>query len=69
MVYFIPQIILHTPVSYTHLGSGGGAHAAMVAATSDNSDYFPYEVEAGAVGIYQNEDEMCIRDRGGGTKV
>ena len=28
----------------------------MVAATSDNSDYFPYEVEAGAVGIYQNED-------------
>ena len=37
-------------------GSGGAAHAAMVAATSDNSDYFPYEVEAGAVGIYQNED-------------
>lgn len=37
-------------------GSGGGAHAAMVAATSDNSDYFPYEVEAGAVGIYQKED-------------
>ena len=37
-------------------GSGGGAHAAMVAATSDNPDYFPYEVEAGAVGIYQNED-------------
>ena len=37
-------------------GSGGGAHAAMVAATSDNSDYFPYEVEAGAAGIYQNED-------------
>lgn len=36
--------------------SGGGAHAAMVAATSDNSDYFPYEVEAGAVGIYQKED-------------
>ena len=29
-------------------GSGGGAHAAMVAATSDNSDYFPYEVEAGS---------------------
>ena len=37
-------------------GSGGGAHAAMVAATSGNSDYFPYEAEAGAVGIYQNED-------------
>ena len=37
-------------------GSGGGAHAAMVAATSNNPDYFPYEVEAGAVGIYQNED-------------
>lgn len=40
-------------------GSGGGAHAAMVAATSDNSDYFPYEVEAGAAGIYQNEDGTC----------
>lgn len=37
-------------------GSGGGAHATMVAVTSDNPDYFPYEVEAGAVGIYQNED-------------
>ena len=34
-------------------GSGGGAYAAMVAATSDNSDYFPYEVEAGAVGMDQ----------------
>ena len=37
-------------------GSGGGAHAAMVAATSDHSDYYAYEVEAGAVGIYRNED-------------
>ncbi len=37
-------------------GSGGGAHASMVAATSDNSDYYVYEVEAGAVGIYRNED-------------
>lgn len=37
-------------------GSGGGAHAAMAAATSNNSDYFPYEVEAGAVGVYVNED-------------
>ena len=37
-------------------GSGGGAHAAMVAATSNNPDYFPYEAEAGAVGIYQKED-------------
>ena len=37
-------------------GSGGGAHAAMVAATSNNPDYFPYETEAGAVGIYQKED-------------
>ena len=37
-------------------GSGGGAHAAMVAATSNHSDYYAYEVEAGAVGIYRNED-------------
>lgn len=28
----------------------------MVAATSDNSDYFAYEVEARAAGIYRNED-------------
>jgi hypothetical protein len=37
-------------------GSGGGAHAAMVAATSNNSDFYDYEIEAGAVGVYRNED-------------
>lgn len=37
-------------------GSGGGAHAAMIAATSNNPDYFDYEIEAGAVGVYQTED-------------
>ncbi len=37
-------------------GSGGGAHATMVAATSNNSDFYNYEIEAGAVGVYQNED-------------
>lgn len=37
-------------------GSGGGAHAAMFAATSNNSDFYDYEIEAGAVGVYQNED-------------
>lgn len=37
-------------------GSGGGAHAAMFAATSNNSDYYDYEIEAGAVGVYRNED-------------
>ncbi len=37
-------------------GSGGGAHAAMFAATSNNSDYYDYEIEAGAVGVYQLED-------------
>ncbi len=37
-------------------GSGGGAHAAMVAATSNHSDYYDYEVEQGAVGVYRNED-------------
>lgn len=26
------------------------------AATSDNSDYYDYQIEAGAVGVYQNED-------------
>ena len=37
-------------------GSGGGAHAVMFAATSDNSDYYDYEIEAGAVGVYLLED-------------
>lgn len=34
-------------------GSGGGAHATMFAATSNNSDYYDYEIEAGAVGVYR----------------
>jgi len=37
-------------------GSGGGAHAAMFAATSNNPDFYDYEIAAGAVGVYQNED-------------
>lgn len=37
-------------------GSGGGAHAAMFAATSNNSDYYDYQIEAGAVGVYKNAD-------------
>jgi len=37
-------------------GSGGGAHATMLAATSNNEDFYDYEIEAGAVGVYQNSD-------------
>ena len=37
-------------------GSGGAAHATMFAATSNNSDFYDYQIEAGAVGIYENED-------------
>ena len=37
-------------------GSGGGAHAAMFAATSNNPDFYPYEAAAGAVGVYDNGD-------------
>ncbi|MCR5417165.1 MAG: hypothetical protein K6E79_10245 [Pseudobutyrivibrio sp.] len=37
-------------------GSGGGAHATMVASTGNNSDFYDYEIEAGAVGVYQNDD-------------
>lgn len=37
-------------------GSGGGAHAAMFAATGNNPDFYDYEIEAGAVGVYRNED-------------
>ena len=37
-------------------GSGGGAHATMLAATSNNPDFYPYEAAAGAVGVYANDD-------------
>ncbi len=37
-------------------GSGGGAHATMFAATSNNPDFYPYQEEVGAVGCYLNED-------------
>ena len=37
-------------------GSGGGAHAAMFAATSNNPDFYDYQMEVGAVGVYKNSD-------------
>ncbi len=37
-------------------GSGGGAHAVMFAATSNNPDFYDYQIEAGAVGVYYTED-------------
>ena len=37
-------------------GSGGGAHAAMFAATSNHPDFYDYEIEVGAVGVYRNAD-------------
>ena len=37
-------------------GSGGAAHATMFAATSNNPDFYDYEIEAGAVGVYKNDD-------------
>jgi hypothetical protein len=37
-------------------GSGGGAHAVMFAATSNNPDFYDYQIEAGAVGVYKNGD-------------
>lgn len=37
-------------------GSGGGAHAVMFAATSNNADFYDYQIEAGAVGVYYTED-------------
>jgi len=36
-------------------GSGGGAHAAMLAATGNHPDYYDYLIEAGAAGVYKNE--------------
>ena len=37
-------------------GSGGGAHATMFAVTGNSSDFYDYEIECGAVGVYKNED-------------
>ena len=37
-------------------GSGGGAHAAMLAATSNNPVFYDYEIAQGAVGVYKNSD-------------
>lgn len=37
-------------------GSGGAAHASMFAATSNNPDFYDYEIKAGAVGVYECED-------------
>ena len=41
-------------------GSGGGAHATMLAATSNNPDFYDYEIEAGAVGVYKDSDGNYI---------
>jgi hypothetical protein len=35
-------------------GSGGAAHATMFAATSNNPDFYPYQAEVGAVGVYKD---------------
>lgn len=37
-------------------GSGGAAHAVMFAATSNHPDFYDYQIEAGAVGVYRNAD-------------
>jgi len=37
-------------------GSGGGAHAVMFAATGNNPDFYDYQIEVGAVGVYRNAD-------------
>lgn len=37
-------------------GSGGAAHSTMFAATSNNPDFYDYQIDAGAVGVYQNGD-------------
>ena len=41
-------------------GSGGGAHAVMLAATGDNPDFYGYEAKVGAVGVYQDSDGNYI---------
>ena len=51
-------------------GSGGGAHAAMFAATSNNPDFYDYQIEVGAVGVYRNADgTYCTTVNIGGEEV
>ena len=51
-------------------GSGGGAHAAMFAATSNNPDFYDYQIEVGAVGVYRNADgTYCTTVSIGGEEV
>ena len=62
VVRFVKYNILlgNLPGSADHFvstgGSGGAAHAAMLAATSNHPDFYDYEIEAGAVGVYRNAD-------------
>ena len=54
------MLLGNIPGSPDHLvttgGSGGAAHASMFAATSNSPDYYDYQIEAGAVGVYKNSD-------------
>ena len=54
------QLLGNLPGSADHIvaiGSGaGGTLAALLASTGNSTEYYPYEVEAGAVGIYDNKD-------------
>ncbi len=51
-------------------GSGGGAHAAMFAATSNNPNFYDYQIEVGAVGVYRNDDgSYCTTVNVGGEEV
>lgn len=38
-------------------GSGGAAHASMFAATSNHPDFYDYQIEVGAVGVYGSAEE------------
>ena len=42
-------------------GSGGGAHATMFAATSNNPDFYDYEIAAGAVGVYKDGESYSTK--------
>ena len=54
------QLLGNLPGSADHIvaiGTGaGGTLAALLASTGNSTEYYPYEVEAGAVGIYDNKD-------------
>ena len=50
------MLLGNLPGSVDHFVTTGGSFAAMLAATSNNREFYDYEIESGAVGVYRRKD-------------